>query len=157
MKSSKIAIEIASYDNETHRNALFFVLNDYAMDEMGLNKPLASGAKDDIIDGMNRNGNFFSLMASIDEDVVGIANCVESFSTFSGKPVINVHDLAVLRSHRGKGIGKKLLDAIQQEAKKRDASKITMEVRIDNRARNLYSREGFGNNEPPMSFWIKKF
>ena len=44
-------------------------------------------------------------MLAFDGDApVGLVNCIEGFSTFACKPLVNVHDVAVLSSHRGRGI-----------------------------------------------------
>ena len=47
----------------------------------------------------------FSLIARLDEDAVGLANCFMAYSTFAAEPIVNIHDFAVLSGHRGRGIG----------------------------------------------------
>jgi ribosomal protein S18 acetylase RimI-like enzyme len=80
---------------------------------------------------------------------------VFSFSTFYAKKVLNVHDLAVNPAFRGNGVGEALLAAVEKEAKEENCCKITLEVREDNRAQNLYERFGFSNEEPRMFFMEK--
>ena len=59
--------------------------------------------------------------------------------------MLNVHDMAVVDGQRGRGIGRRLLEAVEQEARARGCCKITLEVRDDNdTARHLYDRFGFG-------------
>jgi len=49
------------------------------------------------------------------------------------------------------------MDRILLEAKNRNCSKVTLEVREDNiTAQNLYKSIGFGECEPPMKFWVKE-
>ena len=57
---------------------------------------------------------------------------------------MNVHDVAVLASHRGRGIAEQMLRAVEQEARRRGACKLTLEVLSGNRpAMRLYERIGF--------------
>jgi ribosomal protein S18 acetylase RimI-like enzyme len=76
---------------------------------------------------------------------VGAAVCFVGFSTFAGKPVVNLHDLAVLPSHRGRGIGSLLLAEVERHARERGACKVTLEVHDTNHgAKRLYEATGFG-------------
>ena len=54
------------------------------------------------------------------------------FSSFQAKPLINIHDLAVLPSHRGQGIGHRLIDAVAVRGRELGCCKMTLEVRPDN-------------------------
>lgn len=75
---------------------------------------------------------------------VALANCFTSLSTFACRPLVNVHDLAVAATHRGQGVGRALLDAVEREARARGACKITLEVLEGNAvARRAYERVGF--------------
>ena len=59
-------------------------------------------------------------------------------------------------SARGKGVGKKLVEAVAEMAKQKNCGKITLEVRKDNlNARDLYKHEGFTEAPHSMFFWIK--
>jgi ribosomal-protein-alanine N-acetyltransferase len=56
----------------------------------------------------------------------------------------DVLTIAVRESHRGRGIGSELLDALIQAARERDCAEVFLEVRADNpRAHGLYRRRGF--------------
>ena len=64
---------------------------------------------------------------------------MEGFSTFACKPLLNIHDFAVLRPYRGQGIGKLMLGRVKQLAKNLGCCKITLEVLEGNTvARHLY-------------------
>ncbi len=77
---------------------------------------------------------------------VGAAICFVGFSTFAARPVLNIHDLAVLPELRGAGIGTSLLEAASARARELDCCKLTLEVRKDNEgALALYRRFGFGH------------
>jgi ribosomal protein S18 acetylase RimI-like enzyme len=86
----------------------------------------------------------FSLIARVAGEPVGLAICFTGFSTFAAAPLVNIHDLAVLPAHRGRGIGRALLAAIEAEARARGAVKITLEVLSGNpAAQALYAARGF--------------
>ena len=84
-------------------------------------------------------------MVSFDEGVpVGLVNCIEGFSTFACKPLVNVHDVVVLASHRGQGVAERMLVVAEQIAIQRGACKLTLEVLSGNlSAIKLYQRIGF--------------
>ena len=74
----------------------------------------------------------------------GIAACFRGFSTFAAKPLINISDFYVVPSLRGRGLGRTLLDAIQDEAVTTGCCKLTLEVQQNNaRARSVYGKFGF--------------
>jgi ribosomal protein S18 acetylase RimI-like enzyme len=84
------------------------------------------------------------LLAFVDDAPVGIAVCFFSLSTFRARALLNIHDLAVLPEHRGRGVGLALLTAVEERARSKDCCKLTLEVQEDNpRARALYDRFGF--------------
>ena len=84
-------------------------------------------------------------MLAFDSEVpVGLVNCIEGFSTFACRPLVNVHDVAVLASHRGRRIGELMLALVEVLARERGACKLTLEVLSGNRsAMTLYQRCGF--------------
>jgi len=61
-----------------------------------------------------------------------------------GTRVARLYSLAVDLAWRGRGIGKRLLDACEREAAKRGCTRVRLEVRDDNRAAQaLYERQGY--------------
>lgn len=122
------------------------LLNHYSADAMGNQADLPSEVLERIGPGLSAYPTAFSYFA-IDTDInqaVGLVNCFESFSTFKAKPVVNIHDLIVHQNARGKGIGKLLLKAAENEALKRGACKLTLEVLEGNPiAQGLYRKFGF--------------
>jgi GNAT superfamily N-acetyltransferase len=151
----ELAIIEADLSNKKHTDAILFVTNEYAKDSMGLGKPLPENIRDNLIEEIKKFPVWLSFLAFYDGQPAGIANCVYSFSTFNAAKVINVHDLAVLQSFRSKGIGEALLGAVEKKAKETNCCKVTLEVREDNRARNLYERLGFEYGDPTMFFMSK--
>jgi len=70
-------------------------------------------------------------------------------STFAARPLLNLHDLAVLPERRGLGVGRALLEAVEARARDLGCCKLTLEVRQDNaRAQALYESFGFGHFAP---------
>lgn len=96
-----------------------------------------------------------------EEKAVGICNCFEGYSTFSGKTLVNIHDCAVTKDFRGKGVGQLLLEGVEKEAKTRGAGKLTLEVLENNKpAIGSYRKFWFAPYEldPAMGkaeFWQK--
>jgi ribosomal protein S18 acetylase RimI-like enzyme len=75
---------------------------------------------------------------------VGLINCLEGLSTFKARPLVNVHDVAVLASHRGRGIAEAMMAEVERIARERGACKLTLEVLSGNApAMRLYERIGF--------------
>jgi GNAT superfamily N-acetyltransferase len=56
------------------------------------------------------------IFALVDGKPVGLAICLEGFSTFSCKPLLNIHDIVVLSEYRGRGLSKKLLSKAEEIA-----------------------------------------
>ncbi len=141
----------ADYANPAHARALVAVLDAYARDPMGGGEGLSDFAKAHVVASLAARPQAFSVLAfegADDERPVGLVNCIEGFSTFACQPLVNVHDLAVLDGYRGQRIGERLLTAAEDEARKRGACKLTLEVLSGNTgAARLYRRMGFAQYE----------
>ncbi|TVR33373.1 MAG: GNAT family N-acetyltransferase [Balneolaceae bacterium] len=149
-------IVIADLSNPDHANAVVDLTDHYARDEMGLNRPLRDAVMEKLISELKTFSGYIGFIAFAGGEPAGVANCVYSFSTFYAAKVINIQDLAVKPTFRGKGIGEALMNAVEEQAKEENCKKITLEVREDNRARSLYERFGFEYGEPKMFFMEKK-
>ncbi|MEX2601504.1 MAG: GNAT family N-acetyltransferase [Balneolaceae bacterium] len=147
-----LTIVKADYANPDHADTVLSMTSEYARDPMGMEEELEDEVKENLIREMSLFPGTMSLIAYLDGKPAGLANCVYSFSTFAAKKVLNVHDLAVLPEMRGQGIGRKLLEAVIEQAQQTDCCKVTLEVREDNRARRLYERCGFSVGDPAMYF-----
>jgi ribosomal protein S18 acetylase RimI-like enzyme len=100
------------------------------------------------------------LLAIAEGRPIGIAVCFLGFSTFQARPLLNVHDLAVVPEWRGKGVGWSLLSAAESRALERGCCKLTLEVQDDNEpALALYKRFGFADlvvgDSGPTRFLVK--
>lgn len=135
------------YSNPRHAGALVSLLDAYARDPMGGGEGLSDFARDHLVGELARLPQAFSLLAfdgAGDDRPVGLVNCMQGFSTFACKPLVNVHDLAVLPAWRGRRIGERLLAEVEVLALARGACKLTLEVLSGNAsAMRLYARAGF--------------
>lgn len=140
----KLSIHPVDFKHSAHRDALVMLLDAYAQDPMGGGEPLAAEVKARLCDDMAARPTVASFIAWLDGAPVGLVNCVEGFSTFKSRPLMNIHDLAVLPGHRGMGIGQALMQAAQAHAQARDCCKLTLEVLTGNvRALRSYAQFGF--------------
>lgn len=128
--------------------ALLEVLNAYALDPMGGATPLSADVKRRLLPALRAQPQALVLLAFDGARPIGLATCFGGFSTFAARPLLNVHDLAVLAEFRGRGVGRALLSAAEQHARERGCAKLTLEVREDNAgARRLYEQYGFRDYE----------
>ena len=98
------------------------------------------------------------MLAYDGEQPVGLINCIEGFSTFACKPLVNVHDVVVLASHRGQRVTQRMLARVEAEARARGACKLTLEVLSGNpSALRAYEREGFANYQLDPAFGSAMF
>jgi len=100
----------------------------------------------------------FSILAWDGDLPIGLTNCFEVFSTFACQPLVNVHDLMVLASHRKQQVAQRMLQRVEQEARRRGACKLTLEVLSGNEsAARLYHREGFASYQLDPAFGVAVF
>ncbi len=157
----EISINKADLDNPLHAEAVIGILDAYAKEPIGGGRPLAGDVRKRLIPELKRQDNALVLLAFADGRPAGIAVCFVGFSTFAARPLLNLHDLAVLPGLRGRGIGQALLDSLNEHALQLGCCKITLEVREDNHgARALYKRYGYGDynpsDEPVITFFLEK-
>lgn len=134
----------ADYANAVHAAALVSLLDDYARDISGGGEPLGDFAKANLVSALAARPQAFSVLAFDGTEPVGLVNCMEGFSTFACKPLVNVHDVVVIASQRGRRLGEKMLVLVEQIASQRGACKLTLEVLQGNlSAIKLYERIGF--------------
>ncbi len=158
---SQVLIVQASYTNPVHAQALRDVLNHYAQDPMGGGVALPVEVLEQLPGELAKRPHAFSVLAFVDGHAAGLVNCFEGFSTFAGKPLVNVHDVSVVDTYRGLGLSQKMLDKVEDIARERGCCKITLEVLEDNPvAQGSYRKFGFsdGQLDPDhgrMLFWKK--
>lgn len=134
----------ACYDDPAHAAALVGLLDAYAQDPAGGGEPLSGFVREQLVASLAARPFIFSVLAFDGDAPVGLINAIEGFSTFACQPLVNVHDVVVLASHRGRGIAAQLFAEVEAIARERGACKLTLEVLSGNRAaRSLYEKLGF--------------
>lgn len=157
----KITIEQADYANTTHQKDIPFLLNDYATDPMGGGTALSQHSYENLVPHLATLPHAFSVIAYVDNQPAGLANCFEAFSTFACKPIINIHDICVRKPFRGLDLSQKLLKKVQDIATEKGCCKITLEVLSNNDvAKGAYEKFGFASYQlDPQAgvalFWQK--
>jgi ribosomal protein S18 acetylase RimI-like enzyme len=155
-------IVIADLTLPRHTTAIVELLNAYALDEMGGSTALSGHTRDNLISELRKRQGVHILLAYTDNTAVGLAICFEGFSTFACKPLLNIHDIAVIKPYRGRGISKRLLAKAEEIAIRLGCCKLTLEVLEGNTlAQAAYKASGFAGYElaPQMGkamFWQKK-
>jgi GNAT superfamily N-acetyltransferase len=148
-----VDIVMANYRNPMHARAVVDLLDAYARDPAGGGSPLSADVIAELPKALAARPQAFSVLAYDGEQPVGLINCIEGFSTFACKPLVNVHDVVVLASHRGQRVTQRMLGRVEDEARSRGACKLTLEVLSGNQsALRAYEREGFANYQLDPAF-----
>ena len=157
----KIILIQADYHNEQHGKDLVMLLNAYALDPMGGGEALADDVQQNLVATIAKRNDFLTLLCYVDDKPAGILNCVEGFSTFKCKPLLNIHDCGVLKEYRGLGLSQKLFIEAIKISRERGYCKLTLEVLAGNIiAQNAYKKLGFSGYELDVEtgkamFWEK--
>lgn len=158
-----MAIEIvqADYRNPQHRRDIPHLLDIYARDPMGGGAPLPAAVRQNLVDALAALPHAFSVLAYVDGQPAGLVNCFQTLSTFHCAPLVNIHDVVVVRAHRGQGISHRLLAEVERIARERKCCKLTLEVLSGNDAAQASYRK-FGFSDYTLSadtgaalFWQK--
>ncbi|KKK64216.1 hypothetical protein LCGC14_2986460 [marine sediment metagenome] len=156
-----IEIVESKYTKDEHKKFIVELLNDYASDiRSGVG--LSESVKAKLVEELEKRDNIHTVLAFDDGKAVGIVVSIEGFSTFSCKPLLNIHDVVVSPEFRGRGISKMMLRKVEEIATRLGCCKMTLEVLEGNEiARNLYRSLGFNPYEldPKMGralFWEKE-
>ena len=133
------------------------IIDSYAREPLNGGKPLTTEVRDQLVIELKSVPAMVVFLALLDGEPTGVAVCFRGYSTFTAKPLLNIHDLAVLPEKRNRGLGRALLRGIDDYAKASGCCKITLEVREENTgARRLYRDVGFGTETMPTIFLEKR-
>lgn len=144
MMAAAVSVRRADYANPHDAVSLVMLLDAYASDPAGGGDGLSDFARSHLVRELAARPQAYSVLAFDGDAPVGLVNCIEGFSTFACKPLVNVHDVAVLSSHRGRGIAEQMLALAEVIARERGAVKMTLEVLSGNApAVKLYQRIGY--------------
>ena len=85
--------------------------------------------------------SMFALVAEVDGQVVGFANCVLHANTWATAPVCYLQDLFTAPSARGQGVGQALIEAVATRAKRDAWHRVYWRTASDNvAAQALYDK-----------------
>jgi ribosomal protein S18 acetylase RimI-like enzyme len=157
-------IEVTKADlrSEMHALAMVQLLDAYARDPIGGGQGLSSDVKAKLPDELAQRPSACVLLAWAGARPVGLLIAFEGFSTFAGKPLLNLHDIYVDPDYRRRGVGMLLLGEAETIARQRGCCKLTLEVLSGNAPAQAAYRE-FGFQEYELNpaagkamFWQKK-
>ncbi|MBE9209748.1 GNAT family N-acetyltransferase [Nostoc sp. LEGE 06077] len=157
-------IEIVEADLSlpAHADAMVQLMDEYALDPMGGGKGLSDYVKANLRADLAKRKAAHVILAFVDAEPAGLVVCLEGFSTFACKPLLNIHDVIVALPYRGRGLSKLLLQKAEEIAFDLGCCKLTLEVLEGNHvAQSAYKACGFSGYElnPQMGkalFWEKK-
>jgi ribosomal protein S18 acetylase RimI-like enzyme len=143
---STIEIIEANLSISEHAADLVRLLNEYAQDPMGGGEALSQQVQDNLAHTLHQRDQAYVVFAKVDGVTAGLLVCIEGFSTFACRPLLNIHDVIVSQSYRGQGLSKKLLLKAEEIAIRLGCCKITMEVLEGNQiAQAAYRSVGFSD------------
>ena len=152
----------ADYDDPAHRRAIIELIDAYAHDPQGNEQTLSDEVREALIPGLRDHPSTLVYLACVEGAAVGLAVCLVGFSTFTARPVLNLHDIVVLPQCRGQGVGRSLLAHIEEQARRMNCGKLTLEVNQSNHgAQKLYREVGYGRtpdgSEKEPVFFLEKY
>jgi GNAT superfamily N-acetyltransferase len=142
--NSNIRYFQADLDRPDHQAAVLAMVDAYSRDPMGDGAPLSAESRERLIPGLRAHSTTLVFLAFEGDTPVGVAVCFLGFSTFAAKPLVNLHDVCVVPTHRNRGVGRGLLAAVEARAREFGCCKLTLEVLDQNhRALRTYLAAGF--------------
>jgi GNAT superfamily N-acetyltransferase len=151
----------ADLSNENHANAYLALMSHYACDPMGGGEDLSEFVKQNLVKTILKRTDTVILLIFKDDKPAALLTAIEGFSTFSCKPLFNIHDVTVHKDFRGLQLTTMLFEKIEEIAKQRDYCKITLEVLSGNEiAKKAYLKQGYSDyqldpNHGSALFWTK--
>lgn len=123
----------------------------YARDPMGNGRDLPDDVQRALVPGLRAHPTTMIFLAFERDRPVGIVTAFLGFSTFAAQPLVNIHDVHVGPEFQRRGVARRLLEAVEAEARRLGCCRLTLEVQENNHgARALYEKLGFsgGRYEP---------
>ena len=164
-RPTAIRIEPANLEDAGDAAAILALLRAFAQEPVSGGRDLPADVQARLLDGLRRHPVSRNWLAWDDSasppSAIGCAICQIGFSTFLAKPTLNLHDLFVLPSHRDRGVGLMLMNALHEAAKRLGCGKVTLEVNHTNEAgQRFYRRLGYGDGQATergdgVWFWSK--
>ncbi len=147
-----MALQLRPIENDEFVAWLPLLREDYAQDlvrDYGMSADRARAKAVAEIDGHLAPGHFVFVI-EVDGEPVGHLWLVERRD--ADEPTLVVYDIDVDEPYRGRGFGKAAMVLAEEEARRRELTRITLHVGGRNEvARNLYRSLGFEENSVAMS------
>ncbi len=146
--TSVLTIVATDFDDPRCCDDFLALLDHYMRSPTGNGKPMSDELRRRLPAELRRRPQVLSYIAYRVSDIgrcpAGLINCVEGFSPFAGRPLLNVHDIVVHEDFRRQGIARALLAHVEAVARQRGCCKLTLEVLEGNHgARRAYLNFGF--------------
>ena len=149
-----IEVRTANLHDQDQVRQVIELVDSYAREPAGGGRPLPDEVRERLAEEFGTIPNAEVFLGCADGTPAGVAVCFRAYSTFAARPLLNIHDLAVLPERRGQGIGREMLAHIERHARASGCCKLTLEVLERNDgARRLYESVGFrayGPGEEPV-------
>ena len=153
-----ISIKRLDYKDPLHAEALIILMDAYAQDPMGGGRGLQNDVKESLPQALSQRANALSILALDGTTPVGLLNAFEGFSTFSAKPLMNIHDVIVEEAYRRQGVSQKMIAFLEDVSKERGCCKITLEVLSENiPAKASYKHLGFAPYQLDLRLGVAEF
>ena len=156
---TKISIEEADLATPSVRAELIGLVEAFAVVSKVTLRPGHAEALDQLL---KSHPTLFVLLArEAGGRALGYAMCQKTISSFEGAPSVNLHDIYLEESVRGRGVGRAMIATLEKKARSMGCRKITLEVDRENTgAQRLYRELGFADGSSDRDgdgcwFWRK--
>jgi GNAT superfamily N-acetyltransferase len=156
MSPDKIVISIYNNGEMVDLPTIMPLIKAAYMEEEGRNAVLPNRYEQQLREALQSQNNLRIIVASIKEKAVGLSFCFLHPEPAIGGRTLELQDLVVLPSWRGKGIGTRLMAETEAVAAREGCKKIILSVSVDNPIGQRLSRKlGYGHCHPPKYYMEK--
>ncbi|HNI81284.1 MAG TPA: GNAT family N-acetyltransferase [Rhodocyclaceae bacterium] len=139
-----VSIQPVDFGDAVRAEAYLDLLDHYMRGPTGSGTPLSPALRTRLTPELRQRPTVLCFVAYLDDTPAGLLTCVEGFSTFAGRPLLNIHDIVVHERFRRRGLARALLEKAEDVARTRGCCKLTLEVLEGNAgARQAYLEFGF--------------
>lgn len=141
--ANDVHVRRADLSSPADAAAYVAMLDAYSQDPMGDGKPLVADVRERLVPALREHPTTLVWLAFDGDQPVGVLTAFLGFSTFKARPLVNIHDIAVVSEARGRGVGRALLAAAEEHARQAGCCRLTLEVLENNPAKALYEDVGY--------------